>query len=301
MKKLLFALAFAVAAPAAAQMPVPVPTIAPAEPGAIPLYSQAKDGSAATENWVKFGTTLAVRNVTAPTITPFLPDPAKATGAAVVVNPGGAFMILAMEHEGWSVGRWLADHGIAAFVLKYRLIPTPKDEAASGAFMGRMMAEALKDPAAPPTIKEPRATFDALAALRMVRANAGQWGVDPKRVGMMGFSAGAMTTMNATLEGTAADRPAFIGYIYGPQLPVAVPEGAPPMFAAIAMDDELFPNLGFGVVQAWHKAGRPVELHAYERGGHGFGGLGKPGTTTTLLLNEFEFWLRSGGWLDKRP
>ena len=75
------------------------------------------------------GRDLAVRNVTRPTITPVLPDPAKATGAAVVVAPGGAFMLLAMDHEGWAVAHALADRGIAAFVLKYRLNPTPADEA----------------------------------------------------------------------------------------------------------------------------------------------------------------------------
>jgi acetyl esterase/lipase len=283
--------------PAPAQMPVPVAASAPAEPDAIPLDPAAR--ATAPENWARFGTALAVRNVTRATLTPVLPDPAKTTGAAVIVAPGGAFMMLAMGHEGWNVAQWFADHGIAAFVLKYRPLPTPAEEGAAGNYMNTKMMDSLRDPAAPPTIKDPAATQDALSALRMVRAKSGQWHIDPTRVGMIGFSAGAMTAMNATLEGSAAERPAFVGYIYGPQNAVTVPENAPPLFAAIAMDDALFPNNGFGIVRAWHAAKRPVELHAYERGNHGFG-MGLPGTTTTGVMDEFLLWLNSGGWL-KRP
>lgn len=94
----------------------------------------------------------------------------------------------------------------------------------------------------------------------------------------------------AALAARPGERPAFIGYIYGPMLPIAVPADAPPMFAAIAMDDGLFKTHGLGLVEAWSKAGRPVELHAYERGDHGFG-IGKPGTTTTGVMPQFRNWL----------
>jgi acetyl esterase/lipase len=294
--KRLFGLALILSSPVAAQMPTPVTATAPAEPDAIPLYADMKPDPAIKEAWARFGDDLVVRNVTQPTLTPVLPKPGTATGAAVVVAPGGAFMLLAMTHEGWDVARWLADHGIAAFVLKYRLITTPADQNAAMAYMGQRMAVALKDKNAPPSILEPRATVDALAALKMVRAQATRWHIDPKRVGMMGFSAGAMTTLNATLEGKPEQRPAFMGYIYGPMLAVPVPDTAPPMFAAIAMDDSLFPTNGFGIVEAWHKAKRPVELHAYERGDHGFG-MGKPGTTTTGVMPQFRAWLDARGFL----
>jgi acetyl esterase/lipase len=231
MKRFAFLPALLLATPAAAQMPVPTPAQAPAEPDAIPLYPDMKAPKGSTENWVRFGNDLAVRNVTVPTLTPVLPDPAKATGAAVVVAPGGAFMLLAMDHEGWSVARWLADHGIAAFVLKYRLNQTPADTAQASAYMGKRMADSLRDPNAPPSISEPRATLDALAALKLVRANAGKWGIDAGRVGMIGFSAGAMTTLNAALEGKGGDRPSFIGYVYGPMLARDVPADAPPISA----------------------------------------------------------------------
>ena len=299
MKRLAIAALLLFAAPAIAQMPVPVPAQPPAEPDAIALYPDMKAPKGSSENWVRFGKDLAVRNVTVPTITPVLPDPAKATGAAVVVAPGGAFMLLAMDHEGWNVARWLADHGIAAFVLKYRLNPTPADTAEASTFMGKRMAESLRDPAAPPSIKEPRATLDALAALKLVRAGAGKWGVDPQRVGMIGFSAGAMTTLNAALEGQGAARPSFIGYVYGPMLARDVPADAPPMFAAIANDDGLFPNPAYALVESWRRAHVPVELHAYERGDHGFG-MGKPRTTTMGLLPQFLSWMEMRGLLNAK-
>ncbi|WIA57884.1 alpha/beta hydrolase [Sphingobium sp. WTD-1] len=295
MKRLVL-LSLLLASPAIAQIPTPVPAQAPAEPNAIPLYPDLKAPKGTTENWVRFGDDLAVRNVTVPTITPVLPDPAEATGAAVIVAPGGAFMLLAMDHEGWNVARWLADHGVAAFVLKYRLNQTPADTAKASAYMGKRMAESLSDPNVPPTISEPRATLDALAALKRVRASAGQWGIDPQRVGMIGFSAGAMTVMNATLEGKGADRPSFIGYVYGPMLARNVPADAPPMFAAIANDDSLFPNPSYALVESWRRAHVPVELHAYERGDHGFG-MGKPGTTTMGLLPQFLSWMDMRGLL----
>ena len=249
-----------------------MPVEAPDEPGAIPLYPDADEGSAETENWVQFmGRDLAVRNVTRPTLTPFLPDPEKATGAGVIVAPGGAFMLLAMEHEGWAVARSLAKRGIAAFVLKYRIIPTPADQAEADRMMMQRMMEGIADPTQMPTLQYPPSTQDALAALALVEANAAEWGVDPHRLGMIGFSAGAMTTLNAVLEAEPGEGPDFAGYIYGPMAATQVPAAAPPLFAAKAMDDELFPNNGFALVEAWQAAGRPVELHAYERGGHGFG------------------------------
>lgn len=299
MKRFAAAVALVLAVPAIAQMPTPVPAEAPADPNAIPLYPDMKAPKGSIENWVRFGKDLAVRNVTVPTITPVLPDPAKATGAAVVVAPGGAFMLLAMDHEGWSVARWLADHGIAAFVLKYRLNQTPADIGEASAYMGKRMAESLRDPTAAPGITEPRATLDALAALKLVRAGAGKWGVDPQRVGMIGFSAGAMTVLNAALEGKGSDRPSFIGYVYGPMLAREVPADAPPMFAAIANDDSLFPNPSYGLVESWRRAHAPVELHAYERGDHGFG-IGKPGTTTMGVLPQFQAWLDMRGLLNAK-
>lgn len=285
---------------AAAQDGLPSMTVtaAPAELNAIPLYDADTPGSADTENWVLFGgTALAVRNVTRPTLTPVLPDPARANGTAVIVAPGGAFMMLSWDHEGMSFARALADRGIAAFVLKYRLLETPADAGEAMPFMQAQMAAGFADPTKQPTLQNPLATMDALAALAMVRTRAGEWQVDPARVGMIGFSAGAMTTLNTVLAAGPGQGPDFIGYIYGPQPAVDVPAAAPPMFAAIAMDDQLFSSQGFPIVEAWHRAGRPVELHAYERGGHGFG-MGAPGTTNRLMFEEFVAWMAMHGLIE---
>ncbi|MBJ6121630.1 alpha/beta hydrolase [Sphingomonas mollis] len=311
MKRALLALGIALASVSTmsvAQMPkftmTRMPT--PAQTDAIPLYPTGTLPAGATpEIWDRVTATMPdgtrmdspmARNVSIPTITPVLPDPGKATGAAVVVAPGGAFLSLSMESEGFQIARWLADHGIAAFVLKYRLNTTPADEAAFQQVIGQRMGEAIRQGGAVAGIGEPRAYQDALQALKLVRAGGAKWRVDPARVGIIGFSAGAMTALQSVLTGEGAARPAFVGYIYGPMAAVPVPAGAPPMFAALALDDPLFGRQGFGIIEAWQKAGVPVELHAYERGDHGFG-IGRPGTTTTLLMDEFHLWLASRGLL----
>jgi acetyl esterase/lipase len=270
---------------------------APAEPEAVPLYGDATPGAASSENWSFFDDKhFVVRNVTRPTLTAFLPDPKKATGAAVVVAPGGAFMLLAIGPEGWEVAKRLNDRGIAAFVLKYRVMPTPAGEAEASAFMNDKVKKGLPNPKKMPTLQYPPSTDDGLAALALVRQNAIKYNIDPKRVGMIGFSAGAMTSLNTIMKAKPGTGPDFFGYIYGPQATVCVPKDAPPMFSAIAFDDPLFPTMGFPIAAAWHKAKRPVEVHAYERGGHGFN-LGVQGTTTTLMLDQFVAWMDMHGYL----
>src|SRR6476661_6137309 len=110
-----------------AQEPPKTPIEAPAEPNAIPLDTGGVDGQSAKETWYKQWNHPFVRNVSRATLTPFLPDPAKANGAAVIVAPGGGFRILSMGDEGWEVAKALNEHGVAAFVLKYRVMPTAPD------------------------------------------------------------------------------------------------------------------------------------------------------------------------------
>jgi acetyl esterase/lipase len=136
---------------------------------------------------------------------------------------------------------------------------------------------------------------DANAAFALVRANAAKWRVDPDRVGMVGFSAGAMLTMSTTLNKSGDAKPAFIGNIYGPLGAVDVPADAPPLFAALAADDPLFP-VNFGLIENWRKAKRPVEFHYYERGGHGFGMYLKE-TTSTGWFDAYVKWLGMHGYL----
>lgn len=280
------------ASPAAAQMTA-IP--APADPAAIPLTAAAPRSGIA-ESWFTMGGQRLVRNVTAATLTPVLPKAGTATGAAVIVAPGGAFLMLSMDGEGWSVARWLADHGIAAFVLKYRLRATPADAGGFGQKLGETFANIGKPGATVTLTTPPEAVADGFAALALVRSQAGRWGVDRNRVGMVGFSAGAMTALDIIRKATPATMPAFVGSIYGPMEAFPVPAAAPPLFAALADDDTLFARKGFGLVTSWEAAGKPVEFHLYQKGGHGFG-MGAKDTTTSGWLETFRTWLAMNGFL----
>jgi acetyl esterase/lipase len=269
------------------------PTAIPAQPAAIPLKTGPLPGATVKESWhSQFGSAFA-RNVTEATLTPFLPEPTKATGAAVIVAPGGGFRTLSMQNEGWDVAKALADRGIAAFVLKYRLNQTPSS----------LEEFARPSPPRPRTsFSERMATLgpqiaDANAAFSLVRARAGEWKVDPKRIGMVGFSAGAMLTMATTL-GDGDAKPAFIGDIYGPLEAVKVPAEAPPLFAALAADDPLFAGRGMGLIDSWAAAKRPVEFHLYGQGGHGFGMYPKE-TTSTGWFDAFYKWIAMNGFLKR--
>lgn len=289
---------FAVATPALAQNDAMTPIAIPAQPGAIALDTGPLPGAKASETWhSQYGSVFA-RNVTVATLTPFLPDPAHATGTAVVVAPGGGFMTLSMENEGWDVAKALAARGVAAFVLKYRLKQTPQDMTAFQNQMRELFSGAARGPR--PNFQDSLAGLapqiaDSRAAFALIRRRAAEWHVDPKRIGMVGFSAGAMLTMATTLAGDDA-KPAFIGNIYGPLAPLPVPADAPPMFVALAADDPLFGNGGFGLIDSWRTAKRPVEFHLYEQGGHGFGMYPKE-TTSTGWFDAFARWMAMHGWL----
>lgn len=274
------------------------PMAQPAQTNAIPLNTGPQAANVPPEHWFRMDGGANVRNVSSATVTPYLPAQDKATGTAVIVAPGGGFLGLAMEVEGYHVAQWLADHGVAAFVLKYRVIPTP---AAFKDFADGMTATRNGKPSTmrPPADTPDFAVQDGLAALALVRSRARQWNIDPIRVGMMGFSAGAFTTISATLAAKAGERPAFIAPIYGRLTARPVPADAPPMFAVLASDDHFFAAQGFGLVDAWIAAKRPVELHLYQDGGHGFG-LGRPGTTSDGWIAQFMTWLRVNGFVSPK-
>jgi acetyl esterase/lipase len=278
-----------------------IPMPAPDESNAIPLYAGVAPGSEGAqqrEQWSEVMGDHVARNVTRPTLTPYLPEKGKSTGAAVIVVPGGGFKVLSMKNEGELVARWLVDHGIAAFVLKYRLNPTPADEKAMMEDMARTMGGA-RPPTDRPPAALPLALDDAQQALRLVRSRAAEWSVDPRRVGMIGFSAGAMTTLSTALRNDPAARADFIGTIYGPLGEVQVPHDAPPLFVAIAADDPLLGGGGFGLIKAWRDAKAPVELHYYERGGHGFG-MRHQSLTSDLWVEQFYAWMQARGLLSAR-
>lgn len=246
-----------------------------------------------------------------PAMTPYLPDPTRATGTAVVVFPGGGYGHLAMDHEGEQVARWLNSLGVAAFVVQYRLGPK---------------------------YRHPTMLHDAQRAIRTVRAGAARWGLSPERIGVIGFSAGghlASTTGTHFDQGLedgsdaidrAPSRPDFMMLIY----PVITmqdaythrgsknnllgdrPEGAlawllsnekqvgpetPPTFLVHTTDDAAVPvenSLLF--YQALRTAGVPVEMHVYETGPHGFG-LAPQNPVLSTWPQRAETWMRSHGWL----
>ncbi len=267
---------------------------APPQPGAIAL-PVSDDAGPDREQWILQNGNVGVRNVTHPTLMPVLPS-VPASGAAVIVAPGGGFLGLAIDDEGWKVARWLADRGIAAFVLKYRVLPTPVSNAVWEDEFNKMISGA-KVSFANPSETPPEALADGRAALRYVRENAQAYGVDPKRVGFMGFSAGGFLT-RSLVEVGGPDAPAFAAPIYPGMAAMTVPRDAPPMFVAIAADDFLLSKVkGFPLIESYRAAGRPVEFHLLANGGHGFG-LGKAGTSSEDWAESFLRWLRSLGYLD---
>lgn len=246
------------------------------------------------EQWFLMNGELQVRNVNEATLTPVLPSRKRATGAGMIVAPGGGFLGLAIKAEGYDVARALADHGIAAFVLKYRVLPTPADLTV---FRREMVAGRSGKPSSirPPDDTPEAALEDGLAAIRLVRARAKEFGVDPGRIGMMGFSAGAFTTLSVMQADVAGARPNFIAPIYGRQSTFAIPADAPPMFNLIAEDDFLWRG-GTGLIDAYRTAGRSVEFHLLPSGGHGFG-VGKAGTPTEGWMNLLFRWMKLQGFL----
>jgi acetyl esterase/lipase len=273
---------------AAAGPPPPAADLAqvPLQPGA----PTRGDG----ELWEEYRGRRIVRNVTAPTITPFLPDAGHASGTAMLVIPGGGFVFNVIDLEGTLVARWLAAHGIAAFVLKYRLEPSPPDPAAflkvtAARFHHPTPAELdalLASPAAT------AAAQDAAAAMALLRTQAVRWHLDPARIGVVGFSAGAITAMKLAQQHTAVSRPDFVGAIYGAAQPRPVPPDAAPLFLAVAADDPLLAENSAPIFEAWHQAGKSAELHVFSAGAHGFG-LVPHGTTSDHWIDEFYWWLQA--------
>lgn len=292
------AIACSLTTSAQAQNDKMTPISTPAQADAIVLGTGLLPGASAPESWYhQYGKNFA-RNVGVATLTPFLPDPKQASGTAVIVAPGGGFRSLSMENEGSDVARALAARGVAAFVLKYRLIPTPAATADFERAMTAMFAGAGRPSAGVPNAITPSLDpqlADSRAAFALIRKRAQEWHVDPARIGMIGFSAGAALTLQTALHVGDA-KPAFIGDIYGPMESVTVPADAPPLFVALAADDPIFGGRGMGIIQSWMSAKKPVEFHLYEQGGHGFGMYPKE-TTSTGWFDAFVSWLGMHGLL----
>ena len=267
----------------------------PTSPGEIKLGT----GPSGTppEQWFLMNGELQVRNVNEASLTPVLPEHGKANGAAMIVAPGGGYLGLAIQEEGYKIARALADRGVAAFVLKYRLLATPADLTEFG---NEMIAGRTGKPSKvrPPEDTPANSLADGQAAIAYVKTHAAQFGVDPDRVGMMGFSAGAFTTLSVMKADKPGARPDFIAPIYGRQAAFDLPADAPPMFNLIAADDFLW-GMGSGLIDSYRKSGKSVEFHLLPSGGHGFG-IGKAGTPTEGWMNLLFRWMDLQGLLKPR-
>jgi len=252
--------------------------------------------------------------VSHPTLKIFLPAKEKATGLGIVVVPGGGYVHLAMGHEGVEIADSLNALGIAAFVLKYRL---PSDETMIDKTIGPLQ--------------------DAQRAIQLVRQNAGQWGVDTARVGIIGFSAGGHLASTAGTHFTKAYidnphnislRPSFMILMY-PVISFAdsichwgsrenligkqpspekimeysnewqVTSATPPAFLIHSEDDKtVMVANSIHFYEALQRNKVPAEMHLYPQGGHGYGLHN--GTTHDQWFDRLKTWLEDGGWLKKR-
>jgi predicted esterase len=218
-----------------------------------------------------------------PAIIPVIPDAAKATGAAILVCPGGGFTVRAIDHEGMLVAQWLKERGIAAFILRYRLRP----------LYGR--EHWLRD---------------AQRGMQFIRAHAAEYQVAASRIGIIGFSAGAQLAADASfnpLAGEAAandpldrvsSRPDFLILSYGSMAFPAAAAGAnpPPAFMFCTSEDAGQMRGMVELYAALHKANIPVEAHFFARGVHGVGfAQGDP--VLGEWPNLMNRWLTAGGWL----
>ena len=237
--------------------------------------------------------TRVITNVSKPTMIVHKPAAGTANGTAVVICPGGGLYAHSIDSEGHQVAEWLAEHGVTAFVLKYRLVPTGEDGTkqimTDGPKVGENVTQVL-----------PLSIDDASQAITYVRTNAAEYGVLPNRIGLMGFSAGGAVTMGHTYSYTPETRPDFIAPIYAWMDVVPktdMPADAPPIFVVCASDDPLrLAPASVTLYQEWLAGGKKSELHMYAQGGHGFG-MRKLGFPSDKWIERFGEWLGVMGWM----
>lgn len=231
-------------------------------------------------------------NISEPVLLHYPAPKDRANGTAVIVAPGGAFHILSIDNEGTRVAEWLNTLGIEAFVLKYRLVKSETDNPFA-VLIPLMNNKDKLDSINAPVVE--MAKNDGIEAMKYVRSNAAKLGLNPGKIGFMGFSAGGTVTMSVTLSAEPQWKPDFIAPIYLYKKAVLgkdMPKKETPMFIAVATDDGLglLPH-SIELYQEWVAAGQPTELHAFEKGDHGFG-FSPKGTSSDVWTQNFENWLR---------
>jgi acetyl esterase/lipase len=279
----------------------------------IPLWPGTAPGS---ETWIQKEVKYLndqgqqmIRNVVIPTLTVYKPDPAKANGSAMIVAPGGGFLFLSWQTEGTEVAEWLASRGVTAFLLKYRLSNSGSTQeefqkammalfsSISAAINSENSGKPEGDISRNKTMSEIAVLGqeDGRQAIRIVRSRAAEWGIDPHKIGIMGFSAGGMVTLGPLLQHDAESRPDFAGAIYTPWSDSPVPADAPPLFILAAGDDKLTEKGSIQMYSAWKAAGKEAELHIYSKGGHGFG-MQKKDLPVDSWIERLGDWMKSQGF-----
>jgi len=290
-------LAACVAGPArAAEKPLTLPvwpTKPPNETAALPPET---DLTKPEENLIAGKRIIRLGNVSQPTLTVYRPAKEKDTGAAVVIAPGGGYHILALDLEGDEVAQWLNTIGVTGIVLKYRVPRRP--------------GQGDEPPVAP--------LQDAQRSISLVRSKAKEWGIDPNRIGMLGFSAGGHLTAHTTTNSDrrsyeaidevdkVSSRPDFMVLIYPAYLTtkaadalapeIRVTKDTPPTFMIHASDDPISPENSAMLYLALKRAKVPAELHIYTSGGHGYG-LRRTEQPVTSWPQRLEEWLGRQGIL----
>src|SRR5579875_519847 len=238
-----------------------------------------------------------VRNIVQPTLTAYLPEPSVATGTAVVICPGGVFHFLAIDLEGTDVARWLCARGVAAFVLKYRVLQT---EVCDEDFIRQLQVRFTNLKHLMELIQqiEPLAIADGQQAMKVVRQRAAEWTIAPERIGILGFSSGGVVAIGIAMQYDKESRPDFAASIYPApsRVGISVAADAPPLFLLAASDDPMVAGTSLPLYSSWRDAGHSVELHFYAQGGHGFG-MKKRGLPIDHWIERFSEWLRSQGFL----
>ena len=266
---------------AMAELPKNIPT-------AIPLWSKGAPGFESRANDAEELTGDNVCNVHNPTITPYVPEPAKSTGTAVIICPGGGHSKLCLGHEGYALAEWFRDQGIAAFVLKYRL---------------------AREKGSVYTIQD-HAMADTRRAMRLIRSRAAEWHLKSDRIGILGFSAGGELAAYLAMKHDAGQkdatdiieqqscRPDFQALIYpGSSGTFTAEPGMPPVFIAAGYSDRPDISEGMAALYLKYKAAKvPAELHLYSNAGHGFGYRHNAKPSAAVRWPErFKEWLTDSG------
>lgn len=266
-----------------------LPTPGPQSAATLPLWAQGPPGFESRRNEPELAKDWWVKNIHNPSITVYLPPKEKATGAAVVIFPGGGHRELVFNAEGVEPAQFLASIGVAGIAVKYRLA---REEGS-------------------PYKLDVHTPQDGFRAIRLVRSHAAEWGIDPNRIGVLGFSAGGEVAAMVSYPSGAGDsnaadpvdrlsgKPNFQLLVYpGPLgIPETVPPDAPPTFAVVANDDGLARVL-VSLVQKYREAKVPIELHLYAQGQHAFN-MGNRSNLKSIRgwPQRMAEWLEDQGWL----